>query len=143
MKPPVLLTYNLHGDRAAKIRLVAMRFRIRVRGVLAAEYDRPVGELADTAPGGSWEGEAFSDEMLVMAHFPAPLLQAFLQGMRRAGVRPAQGCTDADQCRLGLQRATRGTVQGTRSDLRGQRKRTYLRARRFVKSWLSFRATNP
>ena len=65
-----------------------MRFRIRVRGVLAAEYDRPVGELADTAPGGSWEGEAFSDEMLVMAHFPAPLLQAFLQGMRRAGVRP-------------------------------------------------------
>ena len=59
-----------------------------MRGVLAAEYDRPVGELADTAPGGSWEGEAFSDEMLVMAHFPAPLLQAFLQGMRRAGVRP-------------------------------------------------------
>ena len=88
MKPPVLLTYNLYGDRAAKIRLVAMRFRIRVRGVLAAEYDRPVGELVDTAPGGTWEGAAFSDEMLVMAHFPAPLLQAFLQGMRRAGVRP-------------------------------------------------------
>ena len=30
MKPPVLLTYNLCGERAAKIRLVAMRFRIRV-----------------------------------------------------------------------------------------------------------------
>ena len=88
MKAPVLLTYNLHGERAAKIRLVAMRFRIRVRGVQAAEYNRTLEELLESAPGGSWEGNAFDEEMLVMAHFPSPLLQAFLQGLRRAGVRP-------------------------------------------------------
>ena len=88
MKPPVLLTYNLCGERAAKIRLVAMRFRIRVRGVQPAEYDRPIGELLESASGGTWTGETFADEMLVMAHFPSPLLQAFLQGLRRAGVRP-------------------------------------------------------
>ena len=29
MKPPVLLTYNLHGERAAKTRMAAMRFRVR------------------------------------------------------------------------------------------------------------------
>lgn len=88
MKPPVLLTYNLCGERAAKIRLVAMRFRIRVRGVQPAEYDRPIGELLESASGGTWTGETFADEMLVMAHFPSPLLQAFLQGLRCAGVRP-------------------------------------------------------
>ena len=31
MKQPVLLTYNLRGERAAKIRMVAMRFRVRLR----------------------------------------------------------------------------------------------------------------
>ena len=34
MKPPVLLTYNLRGERAAKMRMVAMRFRVRLRDVV-------------------------------------------------------------------------------------------------------------
>ena len=88
MKPPVLLTYNLHGERAAKIRMAAMRFRVRLRAVEKREYARPLGELVESGPDGDWNGEAFDEEMLVMAHFPNPLLQAFLQGMRRAGVRP-------------------------------------------------------
>ena len=88
MKPPVLLTYNLHGERAAKIRMAAMRFRVRLRAVERREYARPLAELVENGPEGDWAGEAFDEEMLVMAHFPSPLLQAFLQGLRRAGVRP-------------------------------------------------------
>ena len=88
MKQPVLLTYNLRGERAAKIRMVAMRFRVRLRAVEKREYARPLGELVESGPEGDWAGEAFDEEMLVMAHFPSPLLQAFLQGLRRAGVRP-------------------------------------------------------
>ena len=88
MKPPVLLTYNLHGERAAKIRMAAMRFRVRLRAVERREYARPLGELVESGPEGDWEGEAFDEEMLVMAHFPPALMQAFLQGLRRAGVRP-------------------------------------------------------
>ena len=88
MKPPVLLIYNLRGERAARTRLVAMRFRARVREVERREYARPLAELVETGPEGDWEGEAFDEEMLVMANFPAPLVQAFLQGLRRAGVRP-------------------------------------------------------
>lgn len=88
MKPPVLLTYNLHGERAAKIRMVAMRFRVRLRAVEKREYARPLAELVESGPEGDWDGEAFDEEMLVMAHFPPALVQAFLQGLRRAGVRP-------------------------------------------------------
>ena len=88
MKPPVLLTYNLHGERAAKIRMAAMRFRVRLRAVEKREYARPLGELVESGPDGDWDGEAFDEEMLVMAHFPPALVQAFLQGLRRAGVRP-------------------------------------------------------
>ena len=88
MKPPVLLTYNLHGERAAKIRMAAMRFRVRLRAVERREYARPLGELVENGPDGDWNGKAFDEEMLVMAHFPPVLVQAFLQGLRRAGVRP-------------------------------------------------------
>ena len=88
MKPPVLLTYNLRGERAAKIRMVAMRFRVRLRAVERREYARPLGELVENGPDGDWNGKAFDEEMLVMAHFPPALVQAFLQGLRRAGVRP-------------------------------------------------------
>ena len=88
MKPPVLLTYNLHGERAAKIRMAAMRFRVRLRAVERREYARPLAELVESGPEGDWDGEAFDEEMLVMTHFPPALVQAFLQGLRRAGVRP-------------------------------------------------------
>ena len=88
MKPPVLLTYNLHGERAAKIRMAAMRFRVRLRAVERREYARPLAELVENGPEGDWAGEAFDEEMLVMAHFPPALVQAFLQGLRRTGVRP-------------------------------------------------------
>ncbi len=88
VKPPVLLTYNLHGERAAKIRMAAMRFRVRLRAVERREYARPLAELVENGPEGDWAGEAFDEEMLVMAHFPPALVQAFLQGLRRAGVRP-------------------------------------------------------
>ena len=44
--------------------------------------------LSENGPDGDWDGEAFDEEMLVMAHFPPALVQAFLQGLRRAGVRP-------------------------------------------------------
>ena len=88
MKPPVLLTYNLRGERAAKTRRVAMRFRVRLREVERREYARPLVELVESGPEGDWEGDAFDEEMLVMAHFPPALMQAYLQGLRRAGVRP-------------------------------------------------------
>ena len=61
---------------------------MRLRDVERREYARTLAELVVNGPEGDWEGDAFDEEMLVMAHFPPALVQAFLQGLRRAGVRP-------------------------------------------------------
>ena len=60
MKPPVLLTYNLQGERAAKTRLVAMRFRVRVRNVSPLEYGRTLEALIENAPETDGTGEPFA-----------------------------------------------------------------------------------
>ena len=89
MKQPVLLCYNLEKEKAAKIRLAAMRFRIRVRPVSTEEYERPLNELCsvEALPQTDAFG-AFQDEMLVMAYFPQALVMQFLQALRKAGVAP-------------------------------------------------------
>ena len=121
MKPPVLLTYNLQGERAAKTRLVAMRFRVRVRNVSPLEYDRTLEALIENAPETDGTGEPFAEEMLVMANFPAPLVQAFLQGLRRAGVPGcSQSSAHAHQRAMGLAHALQRTVQGARNTSLGR-----------------------
>ena len=50
--------------------MVAMRFRVRLRDVEGREYARTLAELVENGPEGDWEGDAFDEEMLVMAHFP-------------------------------------------------------------------------
>lgn len=90
MKQPVLLCYNLEGDRLSKIRLAAMRLKIRIKLVAKEEYARPVGALCgvDVEPSSEAGMGDFDGEMLVMAHFPAGMLQALLGAMRRMGVAP-------------------------------------------------------
>ena len=88
MKQPVVLLYEMHGKRAAKLRMVAMRFRIRVRPVARSEYALPIERLLDEPPAQDATGEPLPEEMLVMARFPAGLMQAFLQGIRKSGLRP-------------------------------------------------------
>lgn len=91
MTPPVLLCYNLEGDRGAKIRMAAMRHRIRLRAVTADEYGQTLAALCgledatDAVPDGS-----FTDEMLVMANFPNPLANAFLQTLRQSRIAPVR-----------------------------------------------------
>lgn len=87
MKPPVLLMFAMRGERAAKVRMIAMRLRVRVRPVAPSEYGLPIAQLLD-APGASDAGgEALPEEMLLMARFPDGLAQAFL-GALRTSLRP-------------------------------------------------------
>ena len=93
MKQPVLLMYNLSGDRARAIAMAAMRLKIRVRRVEPGEYGLPLAVLCglDAAAGEAesrTQPSPFEDEMLVMALFPAGMMSAFLQAMRRMGIAP-------------------------------------------------------
>ena len=90
MKQPVLLCYNLSGEKMQKIRLAAMRLKIRVRPVEKDEYAQTVAALCglEEKTDAAYVGAGFEDEMLVMANFPAGMMNAFLGLFRRMGVAP-------------------------------------------------------
>lgn len=90
MKQPVLLCYNLSGEKMQKIRLAAMRLRIRVRPVEEDEYAQTVAALCglEEKADAAYVGAGFEDEMLVMANFPAGMMNAFLGLFRRMGIAP-------------------------------------------------------
>ena len=90
MKQPVLLCYNLSGEKMQKIRLAAMRLKIRVRPVKEDEYAQTVAALCglEEKTDAAYVGAGFEDEMLVMANFPAGMMNAFLGLFRRMGIAP-------------------------------------------------------
>ena len=73
-----------------KIRLAAMRLRIRVRPVEKDEYAQTVAALCglEEKTDAAYVGAGFEDEMLVMANFPAGMMNAFLGLFRRMGIAP-------------------------------------------------------
>lgn len=90
MKQPVLLCYNLSGEKMQKIRLAAMRLKIRVRPVEKDEYAQTVAALCglEEKTDAAYVGAGFEDEMLVMANFPAGMMNVFLGLFRRMGIAP-------------------------------------------------------
>jgi len=86
MKPPVLLCYNLHAEKAGKIRLLAMRLMIRLRPVNSEEYGQTLASLCGYEPlvDPMPSSETFSDEMLVLGNFSTELINQFLIGFRQA-----------------------------------------------------------
>ena len=72
MKQPVLLCYNLTGEKMQKIRLAAMRLKIRVRPVEKAEFlglfrrmgIAPVALKAMLTPtNAAWDSEKLHEEL--------------------------------------------------------------------------------
>ena len=90
MKQPVLLCYNLNGEKMQKIRLAAMRLKIRVRPVEKDEYAQTIAALCgmEEKTDEAYAGAGFEDEMLVMANFPAGMMNTFLGLFRRMGIAP-------------------------------------------------------
>lgn len=86
MKPPVLLCYNLQGEKASKIKLLAMRLMIRMRPVNAEEYGQTLAALCDYEQLAelSSDIEPFTDEMLVLGNFSTDLINQFLIGFRQS-----------------------------------------------------------
>lgn len=85
---PTVLCYNLRGDRAGRIRVIAMRLGIRLRPVKKEEYARTIASLLglEEASDTVYEGEGFDQEMMVMAFFPSALLSSFLNAFRQARI---------------------------------------------------------
>lgn len=89
MRQPVLLCYNLKDESFRKVRLAAMRFKIRIRPVSPSEYGETLAALCGMEPpAGLPAPGTFADEMLVMAHLSSLQASQFLQSLRRLGVPP-------------------------------------------------------
>lgn len=90
MKSPMLLCFNMPPEKAAKLRLICMRFSIRFQPVPQEDWGKTLSALCgleDSAPEAATP-EAFSEEMMVMALFPAGMAQQFLLALKRAKLPP-------------------------------------------------------
>ena len=92
MKPSgeTVLLYNVSDEKSRKLRMLMVRMGMRFRVVDPSDYDKPVGVLAGikdaTLENPEAEVQVFEDEMMVMRGFSSSRLDAFLQGMRKAGI---------------------------------------------------------
>lgn len=114
MRQPVLLCYNLKDESFRKVRLAAMRFKIRIRPVPPAEYGETLAALCGMEPpAGLPAPGTFADEMLVMAHLSSLQASQFLQSLRRLGVPPhrAESHAHAHQLRMELPHAPQRDFQ--------------------------------
>ena len=87
---PMLLCYNLSGEKASKIRFAAMRLQILLRDVRPEEFGRTLNALCGLEEAGENVPceEGFSDEMLVMAGFSPVLMNRLLQTFRQMKIPP-------------------------------------------------------
>lgn len=86
-----VLLYNLdEGEKARKIKMVLLKMKVKVRKVSKEQYLEPVGFLAGNkemvSSGEIYEGEGFSEEMLVMKGFTSGRIDLLLREFRKAGI---------------------------------------------------------
>lgn len=93
MPQPLALTLGLSARDARAVRMAAARLKLRVRDVPQERMGRTLGELcgpnagAQAAPEPPEGAQTPGEAMLVMAHFPPPVMDAFLRAVRSMGVR--------------------------------------------------------
>lgn len=78
-----VLMYNLNPEKKRRLTIVCMKLKLRVMNVSKEQYAEPIGYLAGVSGmescGQAYEGEGFSDEMLVFAGFDQRILDSFLR----------------------------------------------------------------
>ena len=86
-----VLLYNLdEGEKARKIEMVLLKMKVKMKKVSTEQYLEPVGFLAGNkeipSSGNIYEGEGFSEEMLVMKGFTSSRIDLLLKEFRKAGI---------------------------------------------------------
>lgn len=91
MQEPVLLTYNLEDAQAQQVKALARSLGIAVRPVPGGAHQGMLQELLDQPDRVDVDNgavPAFAEAMIVMCHFPRPLLNALLDGFREKDIPP-------------------------------------------------------
>ena len=87
---PVILAVHFSAKKLARLRMAAMRLGVKVRVVEKWEYLNAIGSLTGDLDSfeSFYDGEDFSGELLVFAHFSDAQLDLYLQAMRAAKLPP-------------------------------------------------------
>lgn len=90
MNTPLVLLFNLDTPKGAKIRRMCLPLKIRTRPVPKDSFGLSLGALTEgeSALQPPAPEQDFSDELLLMAGFTGPQLNAFLEGFRRSHIPP-------------------------------------------------------
>jgi len=84
-----MLVFNMDGARRAKLNMICMRHKIRIRPVEKAEFGLTLGALCGKMPAeATAEVTPFDEEMIVMADFTTTLANSFLLSWRQAKQAP-------------------------------------------------------
>ena len=88
MSRPAILTFNIAGEKLAKLRFLCMKLGLQQKSVSPEDFCQPIGALCglqdrqpDAAP-----CEAFSDELLVFCHMTSQQIDRFLTSSRQMRV---------------------------------------------------------
>ena len=78
---PVILAVHFSAKKLARLRMAAMRLGVKVRVVEKWEYLNAIGSLTGDLDSfeSFYDGEDFSGELLVFAHFSDAQLDLYLQ----------------------------------------------------------------
>lgn len=87
---PIVLAVHFPAKQLSKLRMAAMRLGAKVRVVEKWEYLNAVGALTGDLSSFEtfYDGEDFSGQLLVFAHFTDERLQLFLQAMKQSKLPP-------------------------------------------------------
>ena len=84
--------YNLNSAKGRQIRMLCLTLGLKIRVVDKAQYEEAIGAIAGVPgyepKGGSYEGQGFDDEMLILKGFSERTLDTFLQGFRKMKIQP-------------------------------------------------------
>ena len=87
---PVILAVHFSAKKLARLRMAAMRLGVKVRVVEKWEYLNAIGSLTGDLDSfeSFYDGEDFSGELLVFAHFSDAQLDLYLQAMKQSKLPP-------------------------------------------------------
>lgn len=85
-----VLLYNLDNEKGKRIKELCTLLRIRFKSVSCKDYLEPIGAIAGIKgvekKNIPFDGQAFTDEMIVFKNFSDKVLEDFLSRYRRAGI---------------------------------------------------------
>lgn len=85
-----VLLYNLDNEKGKRIKELCALLKIRFKSVLRNDYLEPIGAIAGIKgvehKNIPFDGQAFTDEMIVFKNFDDKTLEDFLRRYRQAGI---------------------------------------------------------